>query len=385
MLIDDLSTPALLVDADRLSRNLDRMQAKADENDAALRPHGKTHKSPALARWQIDRGAIGLTVATLPEAEAFAEAGVGDIRVAYPVVGRERYERLLALTETATVSFTVDTEAGVRQASRFLDDAGTTMDVLLEVDVGHGRCGVPWDADEETIRLAEAIADAPGLDLAGILTHAGQAYHGPHDGESKADALRRAGREERDRMLEVAVRLAEAGCEGIDADTFEISIGSTPSLTHFENAERAGFRITEIRPGNYVFNDAMQVNLKSAELDDCALSVYTSVVSKRRDPSGTERVYVDAGKKVVTTDQGPGMDRYGTVLYNARYMRAHPHAVVTDLSEEHGWMRVPGGATFGVGDRLRIVPNHACVTVATQNALHVVDGDEVVETWDVAA
>lgn len=385
MLIDDLSTPALLVDADRLSRNLDRMQAKADENDAALRPHGKTHKSPALARRQIDRGAIGLTVATLPEAEAFAEAGVGDIRVAYPVVGRERYERLLALTETATVSFTVDTEAGIRQASRFFGDAGTTMDVLLEVDVGHGRCGVPWDAEKETIRLAETISDAPGLNLTGILTHAGQAYHGPQDGESKADALRRAGREERDRMLEVAVRLDEAGCEGVHPDTFEVSIGSTPSLTHFENAEREGFRITEIRPGNYVFNDAMQVDLASAELDDCALSVYTTVVSKRRDPSGTERVYVDAGKKVVTTDQGPGMDRYGTVLYNARYMRAHPHAVVTDLSEEHGWMRVPGGATFGVGDRLRIVPNHACVTVATQESLYVVDGDEVVETWDVAA
>jgi len=350
-----------------------------------LRPHGKTHKSPALARRQIDRGAIGLTVATLPEAEAFAEAGVDDIRIAYPVIGEERYERLLAVAETATVSFTVDTEAGIRQASRFFDDAGATVDVLLEIDVGHGRCGVPWDAEEETIRLAETITDAPGLDLAGILTHAGQAYHGPHNGESKTEALRRAGREERERMLEVAARLDAAGVEGVNPDAFEISIGSTPSLTHFENAERDGFQITEIRPGNYVFNDAMQVDLASAELDDCALSVYTTVVSKRRDPSGTERVYVDAGKKVVTTDQGPGMERYGTVLYNARYMRPHPHAVVTGLSEEHGWMRVPGGATFGVGDRLRIVPNHACVTVATQENLYVTDGDEVTETWSVAA
>jgi len=385
MLIDDLSTPALLVDDDRLNRNLDRMQAKADANDVALRPHGKTHKSPALARRQIDRGAVGLTVATLPEAEAFAEAGVDDIRIAYPVIGEERYERLLAVAETATVSFTVDTEAGIRQASRFFDDAGATVDVLLEIDVGHGRCGVPWDAEEETIRLAETITDAPGLDLAGILTHAGQAYHGPHNGESKTEALRRAGREERERMLEVAARLDAAGVEGVNPDAFEISIGSTPSLTHFENAERDGFQITEIRPGNYVFNDAMQVDLASAELDDCALSVYTTVVSKRRDPSGTERVYVDAGKKVVTTDQGPGMERYGTVLYNARYMRPHPHAVVTGLSEEHGWMRVPGGATFSVGDRLRIVPNHACVTVATQENLYVTDGDEVTETWSVDA
>ena len=384
MLLDDLSTPALLVDRDRLARNLDRMQAKADAQAVDLRPHAKTHKSPDLAREQLTRGAVGLTVATLAEAETFVDAGVESVRVAYPVVGTDRHERLDDLRDRAAVSFTVDTDAGAEQASAFYRERDRPANVLLEVDVGHGRCGVPWDSDAAE-RLAGRIAELPGLRLAGILTHAGQAYHGPQEGETKADALRRAGREERDRMLDVAVRLAEAGIAGVEPEAFEISIGSTPSLTYFENAEREGFQITEIRPGNYVFNDALQVNLASAELHDRALSVYTTVVSKRRDPSGTERVYVDAGKKVTTTDQGPGMDHYGTVLYNARYMRPHPHAVVTNLSEEHGWMRVPGGATFGVGDRLRIVPNHACVTVATQPVLHVVDGDEVVGTWPVRA
>jgi len=384
MLLDDLSTPALLVDRDRLARNLDRMQAKADAQEVDLRPHAKTHKSPDLAREQLTRGAVGLTVATLAEAEAFVGAGVESVRVAYPVIGTGRHERLADLRDRTAVSFTVDTEAGAEQASAFYCERDRPVDVLLEVDVGHGRCGVPWDSDDAE-QLAKRVAKLPGLHLAGILTHAGQAYRGPQEGETKAEALRRAGREERDRMLDVAVRLANAGIEGVEPGSFEISIGSTPSLTYFENARREGFQITEIRPGNYVFNDAMQVNLASADLDDCALSVYTTVVSKRRDPSGTERVYVDAGKKVTTTDRGPGMDHYGTVLYNARYMRPHPHAEVTNLSEEHGWMRVPGGATFGVGDRLRIVPNHACVTVATQPALHVVDGDEVVDTWPVRA
>jgi len=382
-LIDDLQTPCLLVDRARLEQNLDRMQARADDAGVSLRPHAKTHKCPALAREQIDRGAMGLTVATCAEAESFVQSGVDDVRVAYPVVSSQKHERLAALMDRAQISFTVDTPDGVEQAAAFYEEAGRTVDVLIEIDVGHGRCGIPWDRPGEIVRLAERVASAASLRLTGILTHAGQAYRGPKDGETREAALRRVGREERDRMLGVAAALGEAG--HADPETFTVSIGSTPSLTHFENAAQAGFRITEIRPGNYVFHDRTQVDLGAAALDDCALTVFTSVVSKRRDDSGTERVYVDAGKKVMTTDEGPGLDGYGTVLYNARYMRAHPHATIYALSEEHGWMRVPGGATFGVGDRLRVVPNHACVTVATQTELYVVDDDEVVDTWAVDA
>jgi D-serine deaminase-like pyridoxal phosphate-dependent protein len=383
MLIDDLSTPCVLVSRERLERNLREMQTLADTNDVALRPHAKTHKCTTLAHRQQNEGAAGLTVATMAEAEAFVEAGIDDIRVAYPVVGRATYERLAALMDDATLSFTVDTVAGVDRADAFFSSCEPTPSVLLEIDVGHGRCGVPWDGD--VAPLAQRIADSDGLRLAGILTHAGQAYHGPREGETAEAALCRASRNERDRMLDVAVRLAEAGVPGADPETFEISIGSTPTMACFENAEREGFRITEIRPGNYVFHDTIQVDLGAAALDDCALTVYTTVVSKRRESSGAERAYVDAGKKVMTTDTAPISDGYGTVLYNASFMRPHPHAVVTGLSEEHGWMRVPGGATFGVGDRLQIVPNHACVTTATQSELHVVDGEEVVDTWAVDA
>jgi len=384
MLLDALATPALLLDRGRLTRNLDRMQSTADANDVALRPHGKTHKCPALAREQMAHGATGLTVATLAEAEAFSAAGIDDIRIAYPVIGDERLTRVLALMDDATVSFCVDTKAGIEQASAFFANADRVADVLLEIDVGHGRCGVPWESADVVAR-AQQIANADGLRLTGILTHAGQAYHGPQDGETPTEALRRVATNERDRMLDVAVRLARASVPGVTPETFTISIGSTPTMAQFENAERNDFCITEIRPGNYVVNDAMQVALGSAALDDCALTVYSTVVSKRRDASGVERLYIDAGKKVLTTDTGAAGDSYGTVLYNARYMREHPHATVTGLSEEHGWLRVPGGATHGVGDRLRLVPNHACVTMATQSQVHVVDDGEVVDTWSIDA
>lgn len=384
MILDDLDTPCLIVDRDRLGRNLARMQETADLNGVALRPHVKTHKSVAMARQQAEQGARGLTVAKVDEAEVFVEAGFEDVRIAYPVVGAAKHERVYALMDRARISFCVDTLEGAGQASDFYASRDADVEVLMEVDVGHGRCGVPWDS-EDAITLARRMADLPGLRLAGLLTHAGQAYRGPRDDETPEAALRRVATEERDRMLDVAARLHAADVLGATPGALTLSIGSTPSMRYFENRTHEGFRITEIRPGNYVFYDAMQVALRAAALDDCALTVYTSVVSKRRDRSGTERLFLDAGKKVTTSDAGYGTEGYGTVLYNAAYMRANPHAHIYNLSEEHGWLRVPGGATYDVGDRLRFVPNHACVTVNTQTRLYVVDGEDIIDVFDVDA
>ncbi len=386
MFLDDLPTPCLLIEKARLERNLRRMQQRADAQGVALRPHVKTHKSPQIARRQREQGARGITVATPAEAEVFAEAGFGDVRVAYTVVGRSKHERLLRLMESGTrVSFCVDTAEGARQASGFYAAHDATAAVLMESDAGHGRCGVPWDDARATAELVQEIAALPGLGLTGILTHAGQAYRGPRDDETPAAALRRMADAERDRMLAVAARLHEVGVEGVPPSGFEISTGPTPTMAAFENAGRGGFSITEIRPGNYVFYDAMQVALGAARLEECALTALTTVISKRRDRSGAERLYVDAGKKVLTTDTGYGTDGYGVLLYNAKAMRPMPHARITNLSEEHGWVKVPGAATLAVGDRLRLVPNHACTAVATQDRLYLVDGEEVVETLPVAA
>jgi D-serine deaminase-like pyridoxal phosphate-dependent protein len=384
MLIDDLDTPGLLVERDRLERNLRRMQEKADAGGARLRPHIKTHKSPGIARRQSAAGAEGLTVATPAEAEAFFDEGFDDLRVAYAVVGDGKHARLARLAEAgAHVSFCVDTAEGAEAASRFYDEHGEVADVLVEIDVGHGRCGVPWTQPARAEALARRVANLPALRLVGLLTHAGQSYLGPADGETPDDALRRAAREERERILAVAEHLGDANLA--DPADFEISIGSTPSMTHFENGTRAGFSITEVRPGNYVFYDAMQVALGAAALEDCALTALATVTSKRRSEGGTERLYLDAGKKVLTTDTGYDTTGYGTLLYNAAAMRPWPHARIHRLSEEHAWVEVPGGAPFTTGNRVRLVPNHACVAAGTQPALHLVDGEEVVQSLPLVA
>lgn len=363
--------------------NLADMQDTAEENDVALRPHVKTHKCVGIARRQRAQGASGLTVATVEEAEAFVEAGADDVRVAYPVTGRDKHERLAAWADRARLSCTVDTAAGVDQAGAVHADRERPLEVLMEVDVGHGRCGVPWTDADATVALARRVVDRSGLRLVGILTHAGQAYDGPTDGESPGSALQRVARHERDRMLAVAARLADANVPGVVPGDFEISIGSTPSMAAFENTEHKGFRTTEIRPGNYVMHDAMQVALGAASLTDCALTVFTTVVSTKSRPEGPNRAFVDAGKKILTTDTGAGTDGYGVVLAEAGTMTPQADLRVARLSEEHGWLEGPGATPLQVGDRVRIVPNHACVSVATQPRIHLVDGDRIVETLSV--
>lgn len=384
MLIDDLSTPSLLIERHRLERNLRRMQELADAQDVDLRPHTKTHKSIDLARMQIDLGATGITVAKVGEAEIYAASGFSDIRIAYVVVGREKLARIAGLQDSGTrISFCVDTIEGARRVSEYFREIGKDAEVLVEVDVGYGRCGVRWDRDESVSFVREVMA-LDSVHVVGILTHAGQSYDGPGEEESQEEALRRVSVEERDRMLEFTVALKRAGLADPEKG-FEISIGSTPSLRYFENRCLDGFRITEIRPGNYVFHDGVQVGLGVVDWDDCALTVHASVISRHRNPDGSDRLFLDAGKKVLTSDRAQGLDGFGTILYNPKTMDPLPHTTINGLSEEHGWVHVSGGAILSVGDKVRVVPNHVCVVVNTQRTLYVVDGDEVVDTWSVDA
>lgn len=369
--VESLTSPAVLVDRARLRANVRRMQERAGEQDVRLRPHVKTHKSPAIGRLQREEGASGITVATVSEAEAFAEAGFEDIRIASPLVQAAKHRRIRALAAKISVSFTVDGEENLRRASEAHEEAPAA--VLLEIDTGQHRCGVRWDRREEIVRLARLAGELPGVRLEGILTHAGQVYGGPRENESRAESLERHAREERDRMLKVARVLADAGLA--EPGSLEISVGSTPTASRFENRSEDGFSVTEIRPGNYVFNDGMQVVLGSATLDQCALTVLATVVSATRTGS-RERVILDAGKKVLTTDTGYGTEGYGTILYNAATMRPHPHARIERLSEEHAWVGVPGGSTLHVGDPVRILPHHACVTAATQDEIYLLDREE---------
>lgn len=382
--LDALPTPCLLVDAARLHRNIVRMQETADAQRVRLRPHTKTHKSVSIARRQTQQGASGLTVATVGEAETFVGAGFDDVRLAYTVAGAAKHERLVALMEDARISFCVDTRAGAEAASTVYAAHDRTADVLVEIDVGHGRCGVPWDEATAAVELARYVTDLPGLHLTGLLTHAGQAYHGPRDDETPEEALQRVATYERDRMLAVAAHLRDAEIPGVTAERFDISIGSTPSMAAFQNHTHADFRITEVRPGNYVFYDAMQVGLGAVALDDCALTVLATVISVRRDGEDT-RLYLDAGKKVVTSDTGARTDGYGVLVRDPAARVPMTGARIVGLSEEHGWVRIEGDTALRVGDRIQFVPNHACVTVNTQDAMYLVDGNEVRETLSVDA
>ena len=390
MNVTDLPTPSVLIERRRLDANLKQMQDKASTYGVALRPHTKTHKSVRLARRQLELGARGVTLAKTGEAEVYVNAGIDDVRIAYEIVGTEKYDRLVALMDKARISFCVDTPEGARAASAYFAGAGREAEVLVEVDCGYGRCGVRWD-DRNSIDFVRMVGELPGLRLAGILTHAGHAYAGPKNNrETLDDSLRRVARQERDHMLMFARRLHEAGIPGATPNTgdggrFEISIGSTPSMKYFENIVDNGFTITEIRPGNYVFNDAIQEGLGVVSFEECALSVLATVISKHRNPNGSERVFLDAGRKVFTSDTGYNTKGYGVLLHSARTMVPLPHAVLTALSEEHGWVSVPGGATLDVGNRVRVVPNHACVVVNTQDHLYVVDGEVVIDTLPVDA
>ncbi len=378
-LVADLATPALLVDRARLTANLDAMQARADAARVRLRPHAKTHKTAEIARMQRDRGAHGLTVATAAEAEAFADAGFDDLRIATPLAA-VNLARVAALAASGTrISITVDTEAGARLASHAFTDVSAIADVLVEVDTGQGRCGVPWD-DPEVVAVGAFAASLPGLRLVGVLTHGGHAYAGPAAGETTEAALSRVADEEASRVLHAASRLGAAGL--LDAVTAEVSIGSTPTAGRASVRDVDGFRVTEWRPGNYVFYDAEQVALGSATLAECALAAVATVVSLHRRDDGTERLILDAGKKALSADRSPLIAGFGTVLYSPRTMVPNPHAALVALSEEHGWMDVPGGAVQEVGDPVFVVPNHACMAVAHHARLHLVDGDEVAETWE---
>ena len=366
----DVPTPAVLVCARRLERNLERMAAKAARERVELRPHAKTHRSIALASKQRSHGAAGLTVAKVGEAEVFAAAGFDDLRVAYPLVQRQQFERLIRLQEAGTkVSFLADSREGVEQAKNVFRECGAKGRVLIKVDCGYGRVGIPWH-DPGLEDLARLIDDAESLELVGVLTHAGQSYDGPSaPDESKAEALARYAELERDRALEAASRLAaQRRSRGLGLPPLEVSIGSTPTLSAFRNASHpSGLTVTEVRPGNYVFNDMTQVALGAATLEQCALTVLATVASVQEDEQGRRHV-VDAGRKVLTSDLRFGADGYGQLLEGLDGRRPIEGARLPKIAEEHLQVRSPS-TSFTVGDRLRIVPNHACVVVSTQSQL----------------
>src|SRR3954451_18413514 len=318
MRISDLPTPQVLVDRPRLAANIDRVQQMASVAGMRLRPHAKTHKSPVVARWQIDRGAVGICCAKVGEAEVFADAGIRDIRLPYPV-NPANADRVLALMDRATISIIVDHIDVARGWSDAMRRAGRTLDVLIKVDVGFHRCGI--DPNGDALGFIQTTAAMPGLRVRGLLSHAGHAYHAASE-----DQLRAIAKAEAETLASLRARAAESG---IALD--EISVGATPTLRF--SAGQPG--ITELRPGNYVYFDRTQVSLGAATLDDCALTVLATVVSKHAG-----RIILDCGSKTLTNDQARGITPaggYGAVLApdGASPRRIDEALTIERLSEEH--------------------------------------------------
>jgi D-serine deaminase-like pyridoxal phosphate-dependent protein len=351
--------------------NIARVQALAAGAGAGLRPHAKTHKSPTVARWQIDAGAVGIACAKIGEAEVFAEAGVRDIRLPYPV-NPANAERLIALMDRAAISIIVDHPDVMRGWSEAMKRAGRTLDVLIKVDVGFHRCGI--DPHGDALGFIQTASALPGLRLRGLLSHAGHAYHAASE-----DHLRAIAKEEAETLADLKAR---AGKSGIALD--EISVGATPTLRF--SAGQPG--VTELRPGNYVYFDRTQVALGAASLDDCALTVLATVVAKHPG-----RIILDSGSKTLTNDQARGIlpaAGYGAVLAG----ESDPHdrgreideaLTIERLSEEHATVRVNGTTRLEPGDRVRVVPNHSCVISNLVDVVRLVEGDQVLETVPVAA
>ena len=361
MTSDALRTPAVLIDRATALRNLDRMQAEANARGIRLRPHSKTHKSPLIARWQIDRGAIGICCAKLGEAEVFANAGIADIRLPYPI-NPANADRVVALLNRTRLSFIVDHPAVAKQWSEAMMLRGKNVDVLVKVDVGFHRCGIDPDA-RDALKMIKSVASLPGLRLRGLLSHAGQAYHA-----QSADELRTMAEAEARTMSDLAERCRKNGvpCE-------EVSAGATPPARF--SLQQDG--LTEYRPGNYVYFDRTQVALGAATIDDCALTVLATVVSK----PAADRLIFDSGSKTLTNDGARGFvpaPGYGVVL-------DHDNLLIERLSEEHATVKVTNGSTpLEPGDRVRIVPNHSCVVSNLVDQAWIVDG-QTVEALPIAA
>jgi D-serine deaminase-like pyridoxal phosphate-dependent protein len=356
----DLDTPSLLFDLDVVERNAAEMAKVAADAGVRLRPHTKTHKSPEIAEIQRAAGASGITVAKLGEAEVMVDAGFDDVLVAYPIWGEAKLSRLRRLLERASIRVSLDSVEVAEGIGRLGRALGRDVPVLVEMDAGLQRMGRP--PGTPTVQLVAAVARVPGIDVVGLLAHAGHAYWSESD-----DELRAIGeREGRD-----LVTTAEA-CLDQGVPIREISAGSTPTARIVAGIEG----ITEIRPGTYVFNDVQQMRLGVATEAECAARVLVTVVAR---PS-SERFVIDAGTKAFTADGVDGRRFPGRGVVVGR-----PELRLDLMTEEHGIGHLEGEAELRIGDRLEVIPLHVCSSVNMFDVAYGIRDDRVDHEVAIAA
>ncbi len=339
-------TPALLLDMDKLEYNLRDMADFCRSKGIRLRPHIKAHKSVELALLQLRYGAEGITTAKLGEAEIMAAGGIRDIFIANQLTGAAKLQRLAALAQQARVQVGLDDWGNAQELNEMAREYGIVQEVLIEIDTGLHRCGL--EPGKQVFDLAAGLLQLPTLKFKGIYTHAGHAY-----AASSPQEVQDIGTHEGQVMAELGTNLRR---EGIPVEV--ISVGSTPT------AKFTGLvpGVTELRPGNYVFNDAIQVTLGTTTADNCALRVMATVISR----PAPDRAVIDAGSKTLNLDKGA----HGNSLVSGfGIVVGRPSISIARLSEEHGILALDPGADLRVGDVLEIIPNHACTVVNLFNTI----------------
>ena len=354
-----VATPTLLLDHEILVDNVKRMSERAAGAGVELWPHSKTHKSNEVASLQLAHGAAGLTVATVREATFFADAGFENLLVAYPPVGAQRLEGLVRLASRVNLRVVLDDVRTVEMLHDAARKVGLRVHYLWEVDCGVRRCGTaPGEPTAERILDAQRFSHAS---FEGLMTFGGHAY-----GAADDRGIRDAAQDEKNALQESAEALAEHGVESPAR-----SAGTTPTSHQLGQAGP----ITEIRPGNYVYYDATQVTLGIAEIENCALTVLATVVS-RPDP---RRLILDCGSKALAADH------LSARSHGFGLIHGHPELVVDRLFEEHAILSSSEPSDIPIGARLRLIPNHSCATANLHAKMLVLEKDEVVDVWSVGA
>lgn len=358
-----VATPGLVLDLDVLDRNLDEMAAIARSAGVELYPHAKTHRMADAGRRQIERGAHGLCVAKLGEAEAFADAGIERLFVANPIFGADNGARALALSRRCDTLFATDSVDAAASIGAVFAAAGEKARMMLAIDSGLGREGV---SPAKAVKVARAIAAAPGVDLVGIYTHEGATYGAKDRADLEARAVA-AG--------ELMVGVANAiRAEGIALPI--VSLGASASARAVAHVPG----VTQIRPGIYAFNDVGQIALGNATLDTVAVRVIGTVIS-HPDP---DRACIDAGSKSLSTDLVPAAAHRHEYPGMGMIVNA-PGWIIDKMSEEHGWLRWQGEGEptpLPVGTRLEIVPNHVCMAFAMLRRAAILRDGKLAGTWE---
>ena len=357
MILDELETPAPVVDLPRMEQNLDRMAAYAADHGLALRPHIKTHKTPWLAVEQLRRGAIGVTCATPREAEVMAEVA-DDVLVAYPVVGAKA-RRVAGLPADVRLTVSLDSTQAADDLAEAAAAAGRRAAVLVECDMGMRRVGV--QTAEEAVALVRHVTSRLELDYAGVAFYPGHVRE-PVDQQDAA-------------LAELGRRLARTldALKRVQLEPRVVSGGSTP--TAYRTHEIAG--VTEMRPGTYIFNDRTTAAIGACAIEDCALTVLATVVST----AVPGQAVIDAGAKSLGREpmRGAEGEGFGVVL-------GRDEVLVRAMSEEHGLLDLSKSDWRPrVGERVRVIPNHVCIVVHLFDIVHGLRGESVESSWAVAA